>query len=421
MRRSISTALLPVVSYAAAMHMAVLLLDFKDAPIADHGGMLIWWAFLAVEYGVMSLFLRRDRELRSVVLVSVAVLMCQLAVTILLNPVYPTIVWWLCLLCMWAATYYQCISAFMQGVKPEGLMTNFEVTALSLFAVAVLVGGGAIDSGVLLHLAVGMLCSLAGLMGIRTMHTRMNHSEERPLVRLLPVLLLLGIGACVVLFCLLAGGQAAELLGRIAAWLGRVGRMLVNALGAFIYWLFSLIPEIDNTGLSDGFEADALPAGAVEGVTESNPILLYLLIAAVIVALLVMLVKLWRKVNVRGQTRVVRTARTVEVQRNPLWQVFLKYFRKVAERVSYELTYLRSRNTAAGLLVWLERKIKRGKGETSAAYLLRVAEKIPDCGDELLVLSRCLDRLYYGGGDGLDTDRVKAMRKSIQSALRENK
>jgi hypothetical protein len=374
---------------------------------------------LGLEYVIMNLFLRKPRELRSVVMVSAAVLLCQLGVMLLANPIYPTFLWWATAVFMWGATYYQCVSGFLMGVKPEAMMTNFEVTCLSLFAAAVMVNGGAVDSGVLLHLSVGLLCILAGLMGVRTMHTRMDASEERPMVRVLPILLLLGIGAVVVLFCLIAGGQAAELLGRVMAWLGRTGKALVQAVGAFIFWLFSLLPEPEGNMDMEGFEAPTLPGGAVEGVTESSPLVLYLLIGAFVVALLVVLVKLWRKVRVRSRTRVAVAAGAVVVKKNPLWEVFLKFFRKIAGRVRFELTYLRKRNTAAGLLVWLERKMRRGRGETSAVYLARVAQRIPDCATDLNTLSKCLDKLYYGGGDELPADTVKAMRKGFKRALRE--
>ncbi len=421
MKRSVSVMLLPQMSYAAAMHMALMLFAFKDSPIADHTGMLIWWVFLVAEYAIMGLFLRRPRELRSVVLVSAAVLLCQLLVMIWRNPVYPTFMWWATAVFMWGATYYQCVSAFLMGVKPEALMTNFEVSCLALFSAAVMVNGGAVDSGVLAHLIVGLLCILAGLMGVRTMHTRMDSSEERPLVRMLPILLLLGIGVCVVLFCLIVGGQAAELLGRVVAWLGRVGKAALQGIGAFIFWLFSLLPEPEQNMDMEGFEAPALPGGAMEGVTESSPLVLYLLIGVFVAALLVVLVKLWRKVHVRSRTRVVAATRAVVVKKNPLWEVFLKFCRKIAGRVRYELTYLRKRNTAAGLLVWLERRIRRGRGETSAVYLARVAQRIPMCGEDLQVLSKCLDKLYYGGGDELQSDTVKTMRRGFKKAMREAK
>lgn len=421
MKRSFSAMLLPQMSYAAAMHMALMLFAFKDDPIADHLGMFIWWGFLLIEHVTMHLFLRKPRELRSVVLLSGAVLLCQLLVTIFANPVYPTFMWWAAAVFMWGATYYQCVSAFLQGVKPEAVMTNFEVTALSVFAAAIMISGGAVNSGVLPHLIVGLLCSLAGLMGVRTMHTRMDSSDERPMVRVLPALLLLGIGLCVGLFCLLAGGHAAELLGMAAAWLGRTAKAIVRAIGAFFFWLFSLLPEPEQNMDMEGFEAPALPGGAVEGVTESSPILLYLLIFAFGTALLVMLVKLWRKIRVRSNTRVVSATRAVVVKKNPLWEVFLKFFRKLARRVRYEFTYLRRKNSAAGLLVWLGRRIRRGKGETTAVYLTRVAERIPDCAENLNRLSKCLDKLYYGGGDELSADTVKAMRRAFQKALREVK
>ena len=116
MKRSFSAMLLPQMSYAAAMHMALMLFAFKDDPIADHLGMFIWWGFLLIEYVTMRLFLRKPRELRSVVLLSAAVLLCQLLVTIFVNPVYPTFMWWAAAVFMWGATYYQCVSAFLLPV-----------------------------------------------------------------------------------------------------------------------------------------------------------------------------------------------------------------------------------------------------------------------------------------------------------------
>jgi hypothetical protein len=54
MKRSFSAMLLPQMSYAAAMHMALMLFAFKDCPIADHLGMFIWWGFLLIGAGVVA-------------------------------------------------------------------------------------------------------------------------------------------------------------------------------------------------------------------------------------------------------------------------------------------------------------------------------------------------------------------------------
>lgn len=424
MRRTASVMLFPLLAYAAAMHMALMLFAFKDAPTADHVGMLIWWAFLVIDYIAVSLFVRRPRELRSIVLLSGAVCAVQLAVTIWMNPIYPTLMWWAAAVCMWAALYYRCAFGILEGVKPETLMTNFEVMALSLFACAVIVSGDAMDSGVLLHLAVGLLCSLVGLVGVRTMHTRMDTEGSRPMVRLLPSLLLLGIGGCAVVFVLLISGHAAELLTRFTAWLLRMAKLMSDGIGAFFLWFFSLFPEVEGDLGGDGFEGPSLPSGNMEGLTESNGVLLYVLVGLFIAALLFVLVRMWRKVRLQGRRRVRPTAKPIVLKRRSLKDVVLQFFRKLARRVGFELHYLRNRNTAAGLLVWLERqmgrkRMGRKRGESVAAFLCRVAELLPHCAEELQTLSQCLDRRFFGSGDELPAETVRQMRKNLRKAMRE--
>lgn len=424
MRRSASVMLFPLFAYAGAMHMALMLFAFKDNPTADHVGMLIWWAFLAIDYVAVSLFVRRPRELRSIVLLSGGVCLGQLGVTIWLNPIYPGFLWWAAAVCMWAALYYRCASGILQGVKPETLMTNFEVMALSLFACAVIVSGDAMDSGVLLHLAVGLLCSLVGLMGVRTMHTRMDTQGSRPMVRLLPSLLLVGIGGSAVVFVLLISGRAAQLLTRFTAWLLQVAKAVADGLGAFFLWFFSLFPEVEGDLGGDAFEGPSLPSGNMEGLTESNGILLYILIGLFIAALLFLLVRMWRKVQLQGVRRVRATAKPVVVKRRSLWSVLRQLLGRIAGRVGFELHYLRSRNTAAGLLVWLQRNMRRKRmgrkrGETVSGFLCRVAQRLPDCTEELQDLSKCLDRRFFGSGDELPPETVRQMRKKLRKAMNE--
>lgn len=424
MKRSASAALLPLFAYAAAMHMVLMLFAFKDAPIADHAGMLIWWAFLLIDYVVMRLFLRRTRELRSIVLLSGAVGAGQLLVTMWLAPIYPSLLWWAVAVCMWAALYYRCGVALLEGVKPEAVMTNFEVLSLSLFAAAVIVTGNAMDEGVLLHLAVGLLCSLGALMGVRTMHTRVGPEGERPLVRLLPPLLLLGIGGCAPILVLLISGHAAELLTRFTAWLRGMGKLLVDAVGTFFLWLFSLFPEVDGDVSGDALAGDALPSGAMEGVTTSNAALLYVLVGLFAFALVYVLVRVWRKVRVQGQRQVRRASKPVVVKGRSLWSVVRQFLRRLAQRGRFELRYLRGYNTAAGLLVWLERlmgrkRMGRKRGETVAEFLTRVAVLLPSCADALRELSVCLDRRFFGGGGELSADTVRKTRKAVRRAMKE--
>ena len=423
LQRSYAVTMLPLVSEAAAMHTALMLFAFRKAPTADHLGMLIWWAALFVCHGVLSAFLRKPRELRSVVLVCALLLCVQLGVTVWLNPVYPSFTWWFAAVCMWAAGYYHCAMSHLEGVKPEALMVNFETTALTLFVAVAISGSEAMDGGVVLHLLVGLLCVLSALMALRTLHTRVD-TEARPMAGLLMPLILLGTGGCAVLFCLLIGGYAHGLLTAFTAWLGRVLKAGAQAVGSFIYWLFSLLPKAEGNVDGEGFESVTLPSGSVEGVPEQSGALLYVLVGAVLLALLVLVVKVWRNVRTQGRGRARPVVRAVTVRRLSPWDGLRRFFRAVQRRLRFELHYLGNRNTAAGLLVWLERRMaakgmKRGRGETPKSFLERVAVRYPACGSGAVCLAEQLDRYYFGDGGDLTADQARSLRKAIKQGMKE--
>lgn len=424
MNRSFTLSLLPVLAYAAAMHMALMLFAFREAPIADHGGMVLWWGFLILYNGVIALFLRRPRQLRSIVLLSGAVVLCQLGVTLWLVPVFPSVTWWLAAVGMWAALYYKAAFAYLEGVKPEALMSTFEVTVLTLFAAAFIVSGGAMAEGVLAHLIVGLLCILTAMMQLRTRHTRIDADGKRPMVRLLLPLLLLGTAGCALLLVALLSGHAAAILTRFTAWLLRMSKLAANAVGAFFLWLFSLFPEVDGDLGGEGFEAPPLPAGALEGMPETSGILLYVLIAAFLGALLFLVMKIWRTVRLQGQRQIRPTAKAVVVGKRSFMEVLMRFFRRMVRRIRFELHYLRCRNTPEGLLVWLERRMVRKRmgrkpGESIRTFLRRMGEQLPDCAEMLSELAKCLDCCYFGGGDTLPAETVREMRRAIGKAMTE--
>lgn len=418
--KSVAVTLFPLLSNAAALHTLLILFAFRDNPIADHKGMLIWWGGLVVCHGVMSLYLQKPRELRSLILLGVLIFALQLGVTIAVNPIYSSFVTWFACVCMWIYGYYQCVVALLNGVKPESLTVNFETTSVTLLVVACISSAGAMAIGTVVHLAIGVLCILIALMRLRTLHTRMDDSEKRPMVGLVVPMILLGAAGCAIAFCMVIGGYAAQLLTRFTAWVGTVLRSVANGIGAFFLWLFSLFPQMEDPTLGDnGYMPDALPSGTADMTFESNGILLYLLIAAVLVALVVLVIMVWRKVRLQGMPHKRVVIRAAVVKKNSLWEILHRLVMAALRRVRFEIRYLQRYNSLNGLLVWLERRmsrrgIKRKTGETMASYLVRIQEAFPQGSECLCELSNALDRYYFCDGAELSKDEIHRLRKALK-------
>ena len=423
-KKSAAVVVLPLLSNAAAFHTLLVLFAFRKHPIADHVGMLIWWVSLLVCYCVLSLFLRQPREMRSVIILGAAVFAVQLTVTVLVNPIYGSFTNWFACLCMWIYGYYQCVFGLLQGVKPETLTVNFETTSAMLLLTAALSSAGAMPMGTVVHLAFAQLCILIALMRLRTLHTRMDDCEKRPAVEFIVPLIILVAAACAVLFCVAVSGHAAQILSQFTAWLGKLLKMIADGIGAFFLWLFSLFPQVQDPTGGEAFAPDALPGGMPEMAYESNGALLYILIGAVIAALLVLVFKIWRTVQLQSPKTRRKVVSAVTVKKSGLWDVLQRLLLRVLRRVWFELHYWQNRNSLGGLLVWLERQmarkgIKRAAGETTRVYLLRVGERYPEGENTLRGLSVALDRHYFGGGTAMTKDEIQEMRKALKAMQKE--
>lgn len=421
-QRSFAVTLFSLLSTSAALHTALVLVAFREAPIADHLGLAIWWLFLAVYQFVMTKYLQAPRELRSIVILSAVFVIAQLGVTIRCAPIFPSFSGWAAAFAMWIATYYRCANAILGGVTPEALMVNFETTAMTLLFSAVVVGLGAMVPGVLIHLCISLFLILIAMMRQRTLHTRIDTQNRESTTTLLLPLILLGIAALVVVFCIIISGSAADILTQITAWLSRLLTLAVDLIGAFLFWFFSLFPQPKkNSGDSD-FYAEPLPAGQQEQVTTSNGIILYLLIIAVVVGLIFCVVKIWRTVHLRGRSVKLRTVNAVVVKKNSLWETIKRFWNKLSRKIRFNLHYLSHRNTAPGLLVWIEwqmrrKRMKRKHGETASAFLTRVGNQFPLCQTDLQALAKQLDRYYFGLGDDLPPETIRKLRKQLKHAF----
>lgn len=424
-QRSFAVSLFPPLATAAALHTALMLFAFRHAPIADHLGLGIWWMFLAAYQLVMTKYLQSPRELRSIVLVSAVFVLGQLAVTIWWAPIHPTFTGWLAALAMWIATYYHSVNALLDGMKPEALMVIFETTVLTLLFSAAVVGSGAIASGVPIHLCISLFLILIAMMRQRTLHTRIDTESHENKANLLPPLILFAVAVFVVPVCLLISGSAASVLTVITTRLSQLLQAAAKLIGAFFFWLLSLLPTPDSNLDGDAFEAVPLPSGQAEQVATNNGIVLYLIVISIAVGLVFCVLKIWRTVRLQGRSAKSRTVHAVVVKKSSLWESIKLFWAKIRRRIRFNIQYLRSRNTGPGLLVWIERqmrrrRLKRKQGETTSAFFTRIGTRFPSCQEDLRELSKQLDRYYFGAGADLSPEAVRELRKKLKRAFSTN-
>ena len=249
--------------------------------------------------------------------------------------------------------------------------------------------------------AAGTLLALAALAGQRASNSRPADRPPAP-----------SGGVCSFSFCwppwagaalcvLLFTGTAAQALTALTGWLRELASGALALLDRFFRWLFSLFPapETGSLNLPDPISAAGGPAG--EAVQSSDAVL-YVLAGLVLLAGVGAILWALRRGGSRTRSHPpVRRGRVVN-RRSPRDTLAMLWSR-LADRVRFQLTYLARRNTPAGVLVWLDRRLKRRRrgrrpGETCRAFLDRAAAELPGCAQELGELARCLDQLYFGGG-----------------------
>lgn len=399
---------------AASLHflMVIFLKDLPD-PL-DRNGIVIWWASLTVFYIGLWLLLRFTKGDRRGALALVALCgLAQGAANWRWGVVSAFgIMGWLWTAALWGITYYRGCSLLLEPARPEARMMDFETTVIMLFVATVLTASGVYDSAVLVPLVLGVAFALVGMAQQRTARGR-NHA---PFWVMAIPLGAVGLGALFVMFLAgpLAGLIKAVVYGVIAVveWLGR-------ALLWVIEWLVSLLPMAEQAPVElppPAFHIASGEAAGGEDVSGMMATIGLVLVVALGAAALAWLI-------LRGPHRLPGEGRPAE-RRGP---GFRQWLRAVLAEIMVRLRFWRrsvlGRDTAPGLFIWLEKRLKRRgygrrKGETCRAFLERAGLLLPACAAELAELSDTLDALYYGGTkEKLPAARVRAARKALQREL----
>ncbi len=415
-------ALPPLLTHAAVCHAAAMLVFFPRQTNPDHSGMLVWWLCLTLAYAALTVYLRRPRPMRGVLCIAAACYGLQLLIHLRIGAVPHTKLGLLGLPLLWGWSYYRCCTSLLNGVSPEALLSAFETTVVMLPLTAVCSKWEVMGSGCLLHLTIGMVLALAALARLRRGHRRLESHGHNSGIGLLTALLLM-TGGCGAAFALLLSGSTTQLLTRLTAWALSLLQQTVDAVGRVIYWLLSLLPQFERDGIPSEDEATAdIIAPMQEEILRETDIVIVLLVIAAVAMGIWLLVRLWKHRSPYGITLAVGAARQVQRNSRSLAEILGQLVHRIRATLHRQWLYLHSRSTPVGLLIWLERRMAlrrkpRRLGETSRMFLLRTADLLPDCTEELHRLADCLDRHYFGSGDSLTLQEVTAMRRKLRCSL----
>lgn len=216
----------------------------------------------------------------------------------------------------------------------------------------------------------------------------------------------------------LLAGHSRSAVQTAADGLSAALHALWDAVNSFFAWLFSLFPSPQEVPAEppDLLPPDGIsPEITVQGPADLRP--LYLLGGLLLAALLLgAAALLFRFRHSRSSLSAGGTASRSSVRRSRKKGALRRRLSAWRFRLHFRLLAFRRRNTPPGVLVWLERRMKRAgaprlSGETPRAFLSRLPM-------DFSALADALDRLYYGDGDAVLPPAVcRALRREAAELL----
>lgn len=421
--RSHFVTLLSLLANVVSLHTLFILFSYPRFPVSDTFGLLIWWGCLTATYLVLAQFLRQPRSLRSVILISAGGFFLQLTFTLIFAHRHSTVLAWSILLFMWLVMYCRCCNLLLEGIKPESVIAAFETTVVMLFVSAFAVTLSVMETSSFLFTAIGVLFSLVALVCIRSNHARITaQAQFKQKGSVFLIAFLMAIGGCASILCLLITNPASRLLTRLTQWFFSVLRSIAGTINRFLRWLASLLPEqhVDEALIND----PNLPllGGATEWGTMNSQIPLFMMLALLVIFLLLALFWLWRHGGLHTLSFRVQTTGHVVRKRHSSKHLLLQLWKRFSRWITFQNAYLKQRNTAPGLFVWLERQMQarhmeRKENETPRAFLFRLQNHFPNSAETISYLASCLDQHYFGTGSALPAAKVAQMRKQLAHEL----
>ena len=412
---SVFGALSVIISDAALLSAAYMIVGMKDSSDLISIGFFPWVICAAASYFLFGLFLRKERTLpQAAGFLATAYVLTAAVLLVFFVRLFGPLSYVIAVI-FWSLPFWHIYSMTETPLTLEKMSTRFEgIIFVSLAVLIVILGTG----NSLVHIlpcALALAFCLVSLIVMRTAGSETGGRGIRGAAVILALMLIIAAGiAAFLIFASVPVGDAvtAAAVAVLAAF-----KYLWRLLLHFLEWLVSLLP------VPDGDDIRMEPVAGmpemseeIEGLENFGPTVLLIVIcvgAALVALLAVILVIKLRRTKLGGAKTLKHAAvkRGKKRERTPFFRLFLAKVRFFIDSIIY-------RNTPQGVLVHLERwgrvhRKSRAVGETARRYLMRLADDMPEKREALSRLSDAIDARFYG-----DTGRCVLAKKELAAIRR---
>ena len=370
------------------------------------------WLFMSAACCVfLEFYLKKERELRSVITVCVSFYALQAAAVFLIYGAFAPFTGMVIAMLMWVYSYYKCFEYSRSPVTTENIIAAFDG---SVFALIFSVFYCSVSKISLAPVYPLVFCLLLALFALVHKRSGGKGRQGRSTVY---------IAAAVLLFASLALAfvlWASDITEKLLKWLFfrfvDFAEWLAATVNAFIFWFVSLFPQRQYEG-----EIDMDPAASLSGMGEmdmeiiSPDFLLWFLLGAV--ALIIIGGVVYAFIH-SGKLRSLGSAgssKGLKRQRKGLFGLFKDWLLARFSKLRFLVLSLIKRNTPAGLLLYTERRFgKRQAQETCREYLNRLSGENPHLAAAFGDLAEGLDAEYFAPAPLLSPARISQLRKELK-------
>jgi len=212
-----------------------------------------------------------------------------------------------------------------------------------------------------------------------------------------------------------SGNIFSKVFTSLASFIIVIWKAIENGLK----WLFS---HFDSSKSYDVIEIEELPSISdieneiIQGSLNINTRVIGIVLCIILLVVLILAVLILRKRQISNM-QLSSEKSASGLTRNNIYQI--NWWGKLKEQINFEIGYIKNRNTAAGLFIYLERVGKRRrkarlKAETMRSYISRI-----DAENKLSRLSDALDEQYYSNNCvAITTSDCKVLRQYIKTIVK---
>lgn len=402
--------------YAASLATVFSLLASPSAGRFTTIGFIPWVLSVLLCFFVCRVFLRRERSGAQLIRLIVIWLAGQAAVIFVFFSHYSGFMLYLMALACFCLLAYVIYSIYLNGIKMASLSAILELQVF-LLVVAIFYHQfmEGVPSSLLYPLTSGILVSLVGLVAMRTSSGRAEGSSRAGGIAVLAVVLVL-LGVLMLAFLLLASDSVGDTVMAGLDFAVSAGQKIGGVLGALILAFFNLFPKMEGGEIGDMQPMDSTSQAVNESVKSESSMYLVILAVAVLCAVIIGFYLFHtRRMKIAAFPVQVRTF--TQHSASGFWDILRLAVQNLFGRLKFFFLSITHRNTAPGMLLYLERwgalhHKKRGAGETHRSFLLRLSEGSDEATADLLEnLSNCLDIQFYKGEPcELGKEEINALR-----------